>query len=106
VPDRSKRYHRKVIFDRLKITPYDDAALAFAPNAADTGLPGDRRPGLAILSRNGCAEEPEIIQDLGTPLVIPFGALRGSDGDAGAFTLRRLSRPILKARIPMGGAAL
>jgi len=103
VPDRSKRYHRKAIFKKLKVDPYRDAALAFAPNAADTGQPGERRPGLAILSRFGFAEEPEIIQDLEAPLEIPFSALRGMDeDDAGFFRLKRISRPILKARVPVG----
>ncbi len=110
LPDRSKRYHRKAIFRKLAVTPYDHATLAFAPNAADKGEPGKRRPGVAILSRPGFAGTPEIIQDLAEPLVIPFQPLRGlaggdpdADMDAGHYVLRRLSRPILKARVPMGG---
>ena len=105
VPDKSKRYHRKVIFRKLKAQGYEGAALAFAPNSADTGEAGRRRPGLAILSRFGFEGAPEIIQDLPEPLTIPFTPLRGLDGDneAGFFKLRRLSRPILKARIPVGG---
>ncbi|MBU3261155.1 endonuclease/exonuclease/phosphatase family protein [Roseovarius sp. PS-C2] len=107
VPDRSKRYHRKVIFRKLRIEPYDDAALAFAPNAADRGIPGERRPGVAILSRFGFDGPPEIIQDLDEPLVIPFQPLRGLPReDAGHYTIRRLSRPILKARIPVGGRVI
>ncbi|MDW3116874.1 endonuclease/exonuclease/phosphatase family protein [uncultured Roseovarius sp.] len=107
VPDRSKRYHRKVIFRKLRIEPYDDAALAFAPNAADRGIPGERRPGVAILSRFGFDGPPEIIQDLDEPLVIPFQPLRGLPReDAGQYTIRRLSRPILKARIPVGGRVI
>jgi endonuclease/exonuclease/phosphatase family metal-dependent hydrolase len=103
IPDPSKRYHRKAIFRNIRVDPYDDAALAFAPNAADTGEPGQRRPGLAILSRMGFAEPPEIIQDLADPLEIPFAPLRGSDAEeAGFFRIRRLSRPILKARVPVG----
>ncbi|WP_299937894.1 endonuclease/exonuclease/phosphatase family protein [uncultured Pelagimonas sp.] len=102
VPDRSKRYHRKAIFRRLAVAPYRDAEVAFAPNAADSGEPGQRRPGLAILSRFGFAEPPEIIQDLAEPLDIPFSALRGMEDDAGHFRLCRVSRPILKARIPVG----
>ena len=104
VPDKSKRYHRKVIFRKLRVDPYTDATLAFAPNSADGGEPGHRRPGLAILSRFGFSGEPEIIQDLPEPLKIPFQALRGLDGDtdAGYFRMRRLSRPILKVRIPVG----
>ena len=103
IPDKSKRYHRKVIFRKLEVAPYDEAALIFAPNAADTGVPGQRRPGLAILSRFGFEGAPEIIQDLPAPLDIPFQPLRGQEGeDAGFFRIRRLSRPILKARIPVG----
>ena len=104
VPDKSKRYHRKVIFRKLGVSAYADAALAFAPNAADTDIGGQRRPGVAILSRFGFAEAPEVIQDLPTPLTIPFQPLRGLDGDndAGHFTMHRLSRPIMKARIPVG----
>ena len=84
VPDKSKRYHRKAIFRKLKVDPYSDAALAFAPNAADTGEPGQRRPGVAILSRFGFEGQPEIIQDLDEPLRIPFQPLRGLDAsDAG-----------------------
>lgn len=106
IPDKSKRYHRKVIFRRLAVDGYGDASLAFAPNAADTGAPGERRPGVAILSRFGFAGEPEIIQDLDPALTIPFPALRGLEGEAGHYTLRRLSRPILKARVPMGGQTI
>lgn len=104
VPDPSKRYHRKAIFRKLEYTPYTGAALAFAPNAND-GEPGQRRPGLATLSRHGFADQPEIIQDLRDPLDIPMSALGGEEG-AGYFTLRRLSRPILKVRIPVGGKTI
>ncbi len=107
IPDRSKRYHRKAIFRKLAVEPYDTASLAFAPNTADTGEPGKRRPGLAILSRMGFAEPPEIIQDLPVPLDIAFPPLRGDDtDDAGFFRIRRLSRPILKARIPVGDTVI
>ncbi|MCK0149658.1 endonuclease/exonuclease/phosphatase family protein [Marivita sp. S6314] len=102
-PDRSKKYRKKAIFRRLESGGYKGASLAFAPNTADEGIPGERRPGVAILSRLGFVGQPEIIQDLETPLVIPFAPLRGIDsGDAGHFTLRRLSRPILKVRVRMG----
>ncbi len=100
LPDRSKRYRKKAIFRKLAFTPYTDAALAFAPNTSD-GEPGQRRPGLAILSRLGFAEPPVIIQDLPEPLHMPMAAL-GGEGDAGFFTLKRLSRPIIMARIPVG----
>mgnify|MGYP003723857369 CR=1 FL=1 len=103
IPDVSRRYHKKAIFRKLAYRAYEDASLAFAPNAADAGIAGQRRPGVAILSRMGFAEEPEVIQDLDTPLTIPFHPLRGLEGgESGAFTLHRLSRPILKARIPVG----
>ncbi|MFS4582154.1 endonuclease/exonuclease/phosphatase family protein [Phaeobacter sp. C3_T13_0] len=101
VPDRSKRYHRKAIFRKLAYTPYTDAELAFAPNVNDSDTPGKRRPGLAILSRHGFAEPVEIIQELPQPLEIPMACLGGED-DAGYYTLRRLSRPVMKARIPVG----
>lgn len=108
IPSKGKAYHRKVIFRKLGVDPYDESALAFAPNAADHGEPGERRPGIAILSRFGFAGAPEIIQDLATPVTIPFQPLRGLEDDragdmeAGQFTLRRLSRPILKVRVPIG----
>ncbi|MEM7732779.1 MAG: endonuclease/exonuclease/phosphatase family protein [Pseudomonadota bacterium] len=107
VPDKSKRYHRKAIFRKLKVEPYTEAALAFAPNAADTGEPGQRRPGVAILSRFGFHGPPEIIQDLAEPLRIPFQPLRGLEPtDAGHYVLRRISRPILKVRIPVGAQVI
>lgn len=94
IPDPSRPYARKAIFNKLAYTPYTQAALAFAPNAND-GVPGERRPGLAILSRHGFAEPPQVMQDLEEPLNISLG-------DAGSFTLTRLSRPIMRARIPVG----
>lgn len=108
IPDKSKRYHRKVIFRKLKLEPYRDGTLAFAPNEADMGEPGKRRPGVAILSRYGFAEPPQVLQTLPEPLRIPFPLLRGSDGadDAGHYEIRRLSRPILKARIPVGNQVI
>lgn len=117
IPDASKRYHRKAIFRKLAYRPYTDAALAFAPNSADGG-PGERRPGLAILSRFGFTEPPQVLQDLPEPLDIPFSRLRGSeegddviqaslgDDGAGFFRIRRLSRPIMKARVPVGGEVI
>ncbi len=104
VPGPSKRYHRKAIFRKLEYTPYGDAALAFAPNASDGG-PGKRRPGLAIVSRFGFAEPPIVIQDLDQPLTIPMSALGGEAGE-GQYTLRRLSRPIQMARIPVGNMVI
>jgi hypothetical protein len=102
VPDRSKRYHRKAIFRKLAYGPYGDTGLAFAANVNDTGQPGQRRPGLAILSRFGFVGTPEVIQELEPPLDIPMSHLGGEE-EAGYYTLRCLSRPILKARIPING---
>ena len=103
VPDPSKRYHRKAIFKKLSYSPYGPGGLAFAPNLFD-GEPGQRRPGVAILSRFGFAEPPLVIQELETPLTIPFSELGGGDG--GHYTISRLSRPILMARIPVGGEVI
>jgi len=99
IPDRSKRYRKRAIFRKLKYTGYRNAALAFAPNVND-GDAGNRRPGVALLSRFGFEGVPEIIQDLPTPLDIPFQDMGGGDG--GHYRISRLSRPILKARVPMG----
>ena len=100
IPGANKRYRRKAIFRKLAYRPYSDAALAVALNVNDGG-PGARRPGVAILSRFGFVGEPEVIQDLDEPVEIDFGPM-GPDG-GGAFRLTRLSRPILKVRIPVGG---
>lgn len=104
IPGRSAPYKNKVIFDKLRLEGYAEAALAFAPNSADPGTPGNRRPGVAILSRFGFEGAPQIIQDFHEPIDIPFQPLRGSDTalDAGHFRLSRLSRPILKVRVPVG----
>jgi endonuclease/exonuclease/phosphatase family metal-dependent hydrolase len=100
IPDKSKRYHRKAIFKKLGFEEYGTDTLFFAPNIFD-GKAGHRRPGLAMLSRHGFAEEPTAIQELPEPLTIQFPQLGG--GDAGTYTLTKLSRPIIKARIPIGG---
>lgn len=104
LPDASKRYHKKAIFRKLAFGGYKDASLAFAANASDGG-PGERRPGLAVLSRFGFAEAPQIIQELPEPLRIPMSALGGEEG-AGHYTLTRISRPILKVRVPVGGKVI
>lgn len=103
IPDLSKRYRKKAIFRKLKYTGYRDAALAFAPNLND-GSAGNRRPGVAILSRFGFVGAVEVIQHLPEPLDIDFQDMGGGDG--GSYRISRLSRPILKARIPMGGAVV
>ncbi len=103
VPGRNKPYRRKAIFRKLRYDPYDSAALAFAPNAND-GPAGERRPGLAVLSRFGFEGAPEVVQDLSPAIEIPFHELTGADG--GAYRLSRLSRPIMKVRVPVGGTVL
>ena len=103
LPDSSKGYRRKAIFRKLAYTPYTDAALVFAPNVND-GEPGQRRPGLAMLSRLGFDGPPEIIQDLDKPVEIPLQELGGAD--AGSYRISRLSRPILKVRVPMDGKSV
>ena len=99
IPGKDKRYRRRAIFDRLTYDGYGDAAVAFAPNIHD-GDPGQRRPGVAIVSRFGFAEEPVVIQDLDQPLDIPFQSFGGGDG--GHYRIQKLSRPILKVRVPVG----
>ncbi|MEO1550568.1 MAG: endonuclease/exonuclease/phosphatase family protein [Pseudomonadota bacterium] len=99
VPPKGARHARRAIFRKLAFRPYPQGALRFARNAADGG-PGARRPGLAVLSRFGFAAEPEVIQDLAEPLVLEFPGLGG--GEAGEFRLTRVSRPILKVKIPVG----
>lgn len=99
IPGRSKTYRKRAIFRRLAYEGYKDAALAFAPNSFDGG-PGNRRPGLALVSRFGFVGAPVIVQDLETPLEIKFPHIGG--GDAGSYSLTRLSRPILMARVPIG----
>jgi len=96
-------FGRKAIFRKLRYAPYGDTALAFAPNVADSG-PGERRPGLAVLSRYGFAEPPQAIQLLDPPVEVPFHHLGG--GDADSYQIKRLTRPILKTRIPVGGQVL
>ncbi|MEM0975991.1 MAG: endonuclease/exonuclease/phosphatase family protein [Pseudomonadota bacterium] len=100
IPDKSKRYHRKAIFQKLRYDMYGQDSLFFAPNANDKGLPGQRRPGLAILSRTGFVDEPKITQVLDEPLTISFRDLDGAN--AGSYTITRISRPIIRARIPIG----
>ena len=98
LPEGTKRYRKRAIFERLAYGSYRDAALAFAPNINDCAA-GARRPGVAILSRFGFVGEPEIIQDLGQPLDIPF---MDGEEDGGFFRISRLSRPVLKMRVPVG----
>lgn len=100
IPGRDKRYRRKAIFSKLAYGSYGNASLAFARNVSDGG-PGQRRPGVATLSRNGFEGEPEVLQDLDVPVEIPLTGL--VEGDGGTFRISRLSRPILKVRVPVGG---
>jgi endonuclease/exonuclease/phosphatase family metal-dependent hydrolase len=102
IPDISKRYHRKAIFKKLSYEAYSKEQLFFAPNVND-GEAGHRRPGLAILSRFGFAEMPEVIQQFDKPVTIEFpDAGYDSDHQAGCYTLERLSRPMIKAKIKIG----
>ena len=96
IPGTHKRYRKKAIFRKLAYKPYTDAAIAFAPNLND-GEAGSRRPGLAVLSRFGFVGAPEVIQDLHDDPVEWTG-----DAQQGSYVLRRLSRPILKVRVPVG----
>lgn len=100
IPSRDKRYHRKAIFKKLEFDPYDTRYIAFAKNVNDTGEPGHRRPGVAVLSRFGFVGDPQVIQDLPEPLDIAMQDLTGGDG--GSIRISRLSRPILKVRVPVG----
>ncbi|MEM6465661.1 MAG: endonuclease/exonuclease/phosphatase family protein [Pseudomonadota bacterium] len=99
IPPKGARHARRAIFRKLAYRPYPKGAVRWARNAADGG-PGARRPGLAVLSRFGFAADPEVIQDLAEPMVLTFPGLDGSD--AGSFRLDRVSRPILKVKIPVG----
>ncbi|MGB1180152.1 MAG: alpha-1,4 polygalactosaminidase, partial [Lentibacter algarum] len=90
IPSKNKRYHRKAIFKKLAYEEYGNDTLFFAPNIFD-GTPGNRRPGLAMLSRFGFDDTPEVIQHLPEPLTIKFPELGG--GEAGTYTLTKLSRP-------------
>ena len=103
MPSEDKRYRKRAIFRHLEYRGYEDAAIAFAPNIHD-GEPGQRRPGVAVLSRLGFAGDPEVIQDLGQPLDIPFQTFGGEEG--GHFRIRKLSRPILKVRVPVGSEVI
>ena len=96
IPGKNKRYRKKAIFRKLAYSPYTDAALVFAPNLND-GAPGHRRPGLAVLSRFGFVGEPEVIQDLSEDMIKWTGK-----SQEGSYVLHRLSRPILKVRVPVG----
>jgi len=102
IPDIAKRYHRKAIFEKLNFDAYTREQLFFAPNVNDGGA-GHRRPGIAMLSRFGFEGVPEIIQTLAQPVVIDFpGAGYDSNEQSGSYTLERLSRPIIKAKIKIG----
>jgi len=103
IPNADKRYHRKAIFKKLAYEPYQIHQLFFAKNINDTDTPGKRRPGLAMLSRFGFEGTPEVIQQLKQPLKIDFpNAGYDANEQAGHYTLTRLSRPIIKAKIKIG----
>lgn len=104
IPDPKRRYAKKAIFRKIGVEPYPMSGLHWVANTND-GAPGQRRPGLAILSRLPVIGEVGAIQDLPVPVKIDFPELGGGD-TAGSFTLSRLSRPILKARIKAGNRAI
>lgn len=105
IPDPSKRYRRKAIFHKLQVQQYQPEQLFFAPNMHD-GAPGQRRPGLAMLSRYGFEGTPEVIQALPEPLTIKFPTLDDSKQSAGEYTITSLSRPIIKAKVKVGQQVL
>ena len=101
-PDPKARYARKMIFRKLRWHDYGSGSLAWVGNVHDTGEPGKRRPGLAILSRHPFAEPPVAIQDLSDdPIKMTFPGLGGQE--AGSYKLDALSRPVLRARINVDG---
>ena len=105
IPDPGKRYAKKAIFRKLGVKPYPFEGIEWVGNVND-GEPGQRRPGLAILSRNGFVGEVEVIQDLPEALEIRFPELGGLR-ERPVFTVcARLSRPIMKARVPAGNAII
>lgn len=99
IPGPGKSYRKRAIFRKLAFRPYTRDGLRFAPNAND-GAPGQRRPGLAMLSRLGFDGEQEILQDLSGQAATEFRQLSGAP--AGSYTLARVSRPIQINRIAMG----
>ena len=104
-PDPKSPYARKMIFRKLKFELYPEDGVAFLPNMHDTGEPGRRRPGLAILSRHPFLEPPVAIQDLSDdPVEMTFPQLGG--GEAGVYRLTSLSRPLVRARIDVHGQAV
>jgi predicted extracellular nuclease len=102
IPGREQRYRRKAIFKKLKFDSYREDQVFFAKNITD-GEPGKRRPGLAMLSRFGFVGTPEVIQQLDKPVTIEFpSAGYDSDEIAGSYTIERISRPMIKAKIEIG----
>ncbi|MEM9140897.1 MAG: endonuclease/exonuclease/phosphatase family protein, partial [Pseudomonadota bacterium] len=101
-PGRDKKYRKRAIYRNLKYTPYGpDLNLAFAPNMHSREEDGQRRPGVALLSRFPILEA-EVIQDISdAPLETGFDQLGG--GSAGAWHLKTLSRPILRTLIDVNG---
>ncbi len=104
-------YRRRSIFRRLKYTPYNlgdgdggAGGIVYAPNMHDTGEPGRRRPGLAVLSRYPILDAA-VIQDLSAdPVEMDLPQLGG--GTAGSWRLTNLSRPILRVRVEVEGRTI
>ncbi len=103
LPGEDKKYKKRAIFRRLGFTPYKRNQLRFVPNVND-GKPGQRRPGLAILSRFGFRGKVTSTQVLDEPLKVDFPGLGG--GKAGHFKLTKTSRPILRAVVPVEGQSI
>ncbi|MDG1074326.1 MAG: endonuclease/exonuclease/phosphatase family protein [Methylophilaceae bacterium] len=98
--------HSPIVSDATRFKPYAKDQVFFAPNAND-GSAGQRRPGLAMVSRFGFEDTPEMIQALAEPLVIDFpSADLDHEEKAGSYTLKKLSRPIIKAKIKVGNQVL
>ena len=99
VPGKDRPYWRRAVFRKLYFAPYETPAV-HVPNLND-GEPGERRPGLGVVSRFPFIEPPTAIQDLThDPISVD---LSGTDAP---YALTRLSRPILRARIMAHGRPL
>jgi len=60
LPDATEHHRKGAIFHQMTYGIYRDAEIAFAP-AMNDGEAGNRRPGVAIVSRLGLVDEPEIL---------------------------------------------
>ena len=101
-PGPDKPYRRRAIYRNIRYRPYgSQPTLVFAPNMHSREEDGLRRPGLALLSRFPVVEA-EAVQDISAnPIDTAFDQLGG--GDAGAWRLETLSRPIQRVVIEAEG---